>query len=527
MDVKSNVIVNAAWNVAGRFAIMLVGMFLTPFIIGGTGAKAAGIVTLIVYSVLPYLEIFAGGIATSVGRYVTLHQARGETDEANRYFNTSLFTLVGLCAVASLPILLLSLYFPQIFNVEKGLGSASRWTMLLASVGFVLTAISSPFGVGLYYRQRFDLRNVFDVTASLAKAGTVVLLFSFVQPSVVYVGVGMVVAASIQALVNVVTAYRMVPGLQTSSRLFSRDKLRDVSEFSFYLVVSRVSMLLLVSTDNILINWLYGQAAVTTYNLGAVWFLQLRGFVMAAAFVLGPLVTILDATSQYDRIRAVFLRGTRLMVLILCPIVVFFCALGKPFMHAWMHRAYRGDLQPAVHVLWTLLLPSVITLSVMPAFTMFTAMGRVRAMALVTFAVAVANVGFSIWLAKGVGLGILGIALGTIISLFLKNTAFIPWYMCRLCNARLRDFFRVFPAPIVATFPGAAFAILIQRAVNINNWFAILGVGMVSFLSYCVVVYLWCLREEDKRELFAVWSQIRKAFSREQNVKRDKNERGS
>jgi len=521
VDTRERVIFNSLCNVAGRGFSVLVALFLIPFMLGKLGPEAYAIIPLIMYSIVPFLEVFTSGVATSVGRYVTLHQARHETDEANRYFNTSFFILLGLCAVASVPIVALSYYFPEIFKVKPAWARSSQWTMLLAGVGFIITGVSSPFGAGMYFRQRFDLRSIFFAIGILARAGTIVLLFSVIGANTAYVALGMVVAATIQGVANLITGYRMLPGLKTSWRFFSREKLRDVSGFSFYLLISRVSLLLFAYTDYVLIVWLIGKEGVTVYSLGAQWWRLMRGFAITAVYALGPLATTLYATAQHDRIRSIFLKGSRVMVLLVCPVAVFLCVLAQPFMTAWV-GGIEGigphAVRQAVRVLWVLVLPLVINLSVMPAFPMFTAMGRVRTVAFVTLAAAILNIAVSIWLAVGLGLGILGIALGSSICLLAKNTAFIPWYVCRICNARLKDFYRIFPRPVAACVPGVAFAILIQYFTNITNWPAIILVGMVCMASYFLIVYLWCLTDQEKAELSEIWSQFRKMLSRKKGA---------
>jgi membrane protein EpsK len=516
VDTKLRVIVNSVCNVTGRVVSVIIGLFLTPFMLKRLGPKAFGIIPLIMSSVLPFLDIFTAGVSASVGRYVTFHHARKETEEANRYFNTSFFALLGLCALASLPILILSYYFPSIFRVKTGWETRSQWTMLVAGVGFIVNAASAAYGVGLYYRQRFDLSSAFEVTAALARAGTIVLLFSLVGANTVYVSVGMIVGASIIGVTNVATAYRMLPGLRTSWRFFSSDKLKDVSAFSFFLVISLLGARLLVSTDYMLINWLIGEEAVTVYNLGARWALLLKWFLGAGVFVLGPLVTIWDATDRLDHIRDVFLRGARLAFLTLAPLTLFTCVLAKPFLRVWIGNIYPEAVEPAVQVLWVMVLPLVINLSVVHALVMFNAMGRVRLIALVTLAAALANIGLSIWLAVGLKLGILGIALGSTICLLAKNAAFTPWYMCRLCRTSLRHFYRLLPAPIVACLPGTAAGILIQYVTDINNWGAIILVGIGCFMSYLPIMYLWCLTDEERAALSAGWARIRAALGRRQ-----------
>ena len=481
----------------------------------GTGAYA--IVPLVMYSILPFLELFTSGVAISVGRYVTLHHARGEIQEANRYFNTSFFLLVGLCLVAVLPILAVSYYFPSIFKVEPGWEVRSQWTMLLAGVSFFVTALTSPFGAGMYCRERFDLRNLFFVSGLLGKVATVVLLFSVLGGNTIYVALGMVVAALIQGAANLITGYSMLPGLKTSWRLFSKQKMGEVAAFSFYLFISKISTLLFIATDNFLINWFIGNEEVTTYNFGAQVARLMRGFAETSVYALGPLLTSLYATAQEGRLRGVLLKATRVMHLIVAPTSIFLCVLAIPFMTAWIGHVKGVDeatIRQAVSVLWVFVLPAVVNLSVMPAFSMFLAMGRVQGVAFVTLGAAVANVGLSLWLALSLRLGIVGIALGSTICLLGKNTVYVPWYACRLCKVKLTDYFRLFPGPILACLPGAAIALLLQYLFVLQTWPAVILLGILCFASYALLIYLWSLSDEEKSELSAIWSQVRKMLNR-------------
>lgn len=517
MDTKQRVFLNSLYNVAGRGFAFVISLFLIPFMVDRLGPGAYAIVPLVMYSILPFLELFTSGVATSVGRYVTLHRARREIDEANRYFNTSFFLLVGLSLVATLPILAVSYYFPTIFRVELGWETRSRWTMLLAGVSFFVTALTSPFGAGMYCRERFDLRNLFYVAGLLGKVTTVVLLFSLIGANTIYVALGMIAAASVQGVANLFTGYRMLPGLKTSWHLFSKQKMREVAAFSFYLLISKISTLLFIATDNFLINWFIGVEEVTTYNFGAQVARLMRGFAETSVYALGPLLTSLYATAQEERLRRVLLKATRVMHLIIAPTSIFLCVLAYPFMTAWIGHVKGVDeatIRQAVSVLWVWVLPAVVNLSVMPAFSMFLAMGRVQGVAFVSLGAAVANVGLSLWLALSLRFGIVGIALGSTICLLGKNTVYVPWYVCRLCKIKLREYFRLFPGPILACVPGAAIALLLQYLFVLQTWPAVILLGILCFASYALLIYLWSLTNEEKSELSAIWAQVRKILKR-------------
>src|SRR5216684_9007728 len=70
---------------------ILVGIFLSPFILHKLGDAAFGIWVL-VFSLTGYYGIFDFGIRSSIVRYVSKYTATKDLDEVSSLINTALFT---------------------------------------------------------------------------------------------------------------------------------------------------------------------------------------------------------------------------------------------------------------------------------------------------------------------------------------------------------------------------------------------------------------------------------------------------
>src|SRR5205085_7125930 len=80
--------VGSSWIALGTN--VLVGIFLSPFILHRLGDAAFGIWVLI-FSITGYYGLFDLGIRSSVVRYVAQARATNDVEYANRVINTSLF----------------------------------------------------------------------------------------------------------------------------------------------------------------------------------------------------------------------------------------------------------------------------------------------------------------------------------------------------------------------------------------------------------------------------------------------------
>src|SRR5579859_6760951 len=94
---------------------ILVGVFLSPFILHRLGDAAFGIWVLI-FSLTGYYGIFDFGIRSSIIRYVSKYTATKDLDEVNRLINTSMFTYLCIGAVSMVITFLGCQYVDRLFQ---------------------------------------------------------------------------------------------------------------------------------------------------------------------------------------------------------------------------------------------------------------------------------------------------------------------------------------------------------------------------------------------------------------------------
>src|SRR5713101_2665114 len=92
---KAQIIKNVGSSWFSLGVNVLVGIFLSPFILHRLGDAAFGIWVLI-FSLTGYYGIFDFGIRSSIIRYVSKYTAKRDIDEVSRLINTAMFTYTGV-----------------------------------------------------------------------------------------------------------------------------------------------------------------------------------------------------------------------------------------------------------------------------------------------------------------------------------------------------------------------------------------------------------------------------------------------
>src|ERR1700728_1306587 len=132
--------VGSSWFALGLN--ILVGLFLSPYILHHLGDEAFGLWVLI-FSVTGYYGLFDLGIRSSIIRYVAKYSATKENEELNRLVNTALFSYGGIGVLTMLVTLIVTYCFNTIFRIPAEFVGTARWLLFMAGI-----AVSLGFSVG-------------------------------------------------------------------------------------------------------------------------------------------------------------------------------------------------------------------------------------------------------------------------------------------------------------------------------------------------------------------------------------------
>src|SRR5215471_11393753 len=140
---KQQIIKNVSSNWMALGSNVLVGIFLSPYILHRLGDAAFGIWVLI-FSITGYYGLFDLGIRSSIIRYVSKYTATNETEKLARHINTSLFTYAMTGLLAMSVTLVLAALIDHIFRVPPEFHQQARWLMLMVGAS---VALGFPLGV--------------------------------------------------------------------------------------------------------------------------------------------------------------------------------------------------------------------------------------------------------------------------------------------------------------------------------------------------------------------------------------------
>ena len=494
----ARVVRNSLANYGGNIVGLAAGFFLTPFLVRSLGDTGYG-AWILVGSISSYFWLLDFGLGASVTKFVSELKATGDRARLNAVVSSSfaLLAIVGIvafvvsCGVAQM--------VDRFFVLPEDLVADVQTMIVVTGVALLVSFPLGVFGGALRGYQRYDILNLIVIITTIVNTALSIL--------VVQQGFGLVGLAVVGLVTNLlvgggrwVCARWVDSELTLSPSLVRIAVLREITNFSAWVFVINLATQVVYRSSPIIIAAILGVALVTPFALANSLIQYLRRLVDPILAVLLPAYAELSAVDDTERVRRLFVGGSRAVGAISLPMVLAMVLLGRPFIDLWVGEGYEQT-----GLLLVLLAPPLfLSFLVAAGDKLLWAKGKVRVNSYVAIADTVLNLGLSIILTLAIGLP--GVALATLISVLTTNGLWLMPYICREAGLPARDYLTRVLLPIfVPAVPATAVVLLLAPVFGVGGYMPL------ALLGACCAASYWgtYLALNARTETFALLASLR------------------
>jgi O-antigen/teichoic acid export membrane protein len=506
--------VGSSWFSLG--VSILVGVFLSPFILHRLGDTVFGI-WILIFSVTGYYGLFDLGIRSSVIRYVSTYTATGDHESLAKLINTSLASYTGIGAVAMMVTLVCTSFVDRLFRIPPEFQTTARWLFLMVGSAVALGFPAGVFGGILEGIQRFYLVNATNLVTTLARAALIVLALTHGR-GLLTIALITVVLPLLGSLVRAGFVLRILP-IRFGWKYVDRNSLREIANYSAVSFILMIAYKLRFKTDEIVIGSFLSVTAITYFSIGDRLLDYASEVVSSLAQIFVPMSGQSHAKGELNRLRTILVAGNRACALIILPISAILIILGKSVITAWVGARYVPASYP---VLLVLAVPMTFTLAQSASSRILYGMAKHKPLAWVSLMESIANLILSIILIRP--FGIVGDAVGTAIPLLCTGFFFLPRHLCRILGVQTRTFLReAYTLPLMLSVPLVA-TLLLMRHWFVARTYPELGlqifIGLLPYgLGACWAFWtkrLWQVGELSGAEMDEVAVALIETYQEEQ-----------
>lgn len=324
---------NTLYNLLGQVLPLLVALVSIPYVVRGLGPERFGLLSL-AWVVLGYFTLFDLGLGRATTKYVAELVGRGEEQRVSEVVWTSLAFQLGFGLLGAAVLFLVTPFLVErVLHVPPELAAEARQAFTVLSLGVPVVLASSSLLGALEGRQRFDLVNAVRIPAS---AGTYLL------PAL-----GVVLQADLAHIVLLIIAWRAAAATillwvnWRTAETFratwpNRALARQLIGFGAWVTLSNLVIPLFVYLDRFLIGSLLTLTAAAYYTIS--YELVSRALILPSSFAnaLFPVLSMLFARRDRDRLNSVVIRTTKHLIIMMVPVAIVLIIFADTILSGWL-----------------------------------------------------------------------------------------------------------------------------------------------------------------------------------------------
>ena len=474
-------------NWAALLSSFLVTYFLSPFVVNRLGLAGYGTWVLL-GSLTSYMALMDLGMRGAVTRFVARHHASGNHSAAGEAVSAALWFRQWIAVLLIVVTAVLVYLLERFTSIPPDMLAQARAAFVLSALSVVVVLIGGVFGGVLAALNHYGTLSTAAIIQTAVRAiGTVVLLRS--GYSLLALAVVELAAAIIAESLIVFRSFQRYPELRVRFKVPDRRTRVELTAYSGSALLVQMFARAAQYSQTLIVGALISVSAVAFFAIGQALVESVRQVLLTIGPVFMPIASRFDATGRTDSLQRLLSTGTRLILVLILPILVTLFVRGETFIGLWMGAEYAG---PASAVLQVLAIAMMFQSGTSAAHNVLFGRGVLRPAVVCNGLEAVGAVGLALIL--GPRFGLIGVAWASTLPVVIVRSCVWPFYVRRHMNVGLMDQVQQgWLRPLLAAVPLGFLVAFIDRhwaATSVTQFFLQVAVSLPVYAA-AAMIFLW------------------------------------
>lgn len=411
---------------------IIIGFIFVPLLINYLGTAEYGIwITL--SSVIAWIGYFDIGLGNGLRNRFAESMAKNEHQLARIYVSTTYAALSLIFGIFFIVFMAISplIDWSVVLNAPVGLAKELLILVQITVGFFLLRFVLKLIAVIIVADQRPAVSNTFEPIGNSISLIGVLLLMHYTQPSLVnlgfVLGISPIIVLVFASFYFYKTRYKRY---SPSPKHVDFHYFKDLAGLGIQFFVIQVTVVVILSANNLLITQIVGPDAVTSYNVAYRYFGLISMLFVIITNTYWSAYTEAYVKKDFDWIR----KSTRTLIKIWMGIVIVLA-----IMLVFADHFYMLWIGEKVQVSFMLSFSSAIFVLVNVWVSIFTyfinGTGKIKLQLYITVTTAIISIPLAIFLARNLGMGASGVVLGSCLA-YLPLSLILPIQYKKIINGK-------------------------------------------------------------------------------------------
>lgn len=484
-------IINLLMNLAFNF-------LLTSFLVKNVGIEANGFISL-ANTLVGYATIITVALNSVAGRFVSIYYHKGDTENSNKFFNSSLAANLVFAIFFIILALLIAPNIQCFFDVPPNLVWDVKILFFLVFINYSILIISTIFSVAMFVTNKLYITNVINAVGLIFRGLLCLILYSILPPTIIYVGL-------ITALISIGTLYfnyyffrKILNDFNINIRSFSWQHFLIMIRSGIWSSISSLSNNLNDGLSLIISNIFINSVVMGQLSIAKTLSNILNTILSNITNVFAPNLTYLYAKEDKSNFFEEITDNMYIVSFFGGVIFTMMLVLGKDFIGLWIPSQDKEIIYNLLFLVIFSFFNSPVTNTL---YNIFLITNNLKINSLFWLVISIFDTLCLVILLKNTNLGIYAIAGFSTFVGFICNFTFIPIFAAKCVNAKWNYFLPIVFKYFFVTLALNLVCFFIKQFFIINTWSSLILTALLFGIIAVCWNFIFFINKRQKKELF-------------------------
>lgn len=429
--------IRARKNILGSFALkgisIITSLLLVPLTIDYLNPTKYGI-WLTLSSVIGWFVFFDVGLGNGLRNKFAKAKAEGNHQLAKIFVSTT-YAIISIIAIAMLVVFFIINQFldwGKILNASSDLLEIERLVLIVFTV-FCFQFVVKLINVIFIADQKPVISSLINTIGSVLSLGIIFILIKTTDGSLLYLGASFSI---INLLVPLIATFWVFSGkykmYRPSFNTIDFSKSKELLNLGFRFFITQIAAIVVAATDNIIIAQTIGNEEVAVYNVAYKYF-----GIMNMIFTIITTPYWSAYTEAYVKKDMAWIKQATVKIIKLWLLIVIAIG-GMLFLSDFAYSIWVGDrISIPFNLSLVMAIWVVIGTSTMIFANFLAGVDKIQLSLYHAIFVSIVNIPLSIYFAKNLGMGSMGVILATVLGM-LPRAIFQPIQYWKIVNGKAK-----------------------------------------------------------------------------------------
>lgn len=369
-------------------------------------------------SILTWINLCDVGIGGGLRNILTAELSEGKKEDAKKSVSTAyaVLSILSFFIWGILCCFTLLHGWDNVFLTTVEMDLTVLISATFISINFVLSLVNIVL-YALHVSEQVGFINLFGNIINIVG---IIILRQYSQASLEGVAIAYGLSTLIPLMFNNIRIFKKYSYLSPDFKYFDRRKTNGLLSLGVVFFILQIGGLMLSTTDNIIISRLFGAVEVTPIEISNKLLSILKGFFAAMMIPVWSRTTKAVVENDHGWLKHMYKQLLMLLLIfglgISCLVILF-----KPITYIWLHKELAISTVSVIIIALGAFAEMINT----AYYNMLNGMNLIKFQMYIAIIQIIVNIPLSIFLAKNIGMGVIGVKLATTVLFAFSGITYV------------------------------------------------------------------------------------------------------